>query len=187
MDRRGSCSVSRTRSRRATGRRCSRISATSRCAPRRATLLGGPRRPPTAGALPGQVMRCKMACLEPGVWLNDEVSFARSLNAPLPHDPRTLQVINIFFKILGRRERDAAAAGVGGVLNKCHFHNTQFYAKLAHSNKGYFYPNVKRWTREAPRRSASASHSARCPPAASSSRAGGHLLQGHGDRANARW
>ena len=69
------------------------------------------------------VDRAKMRCLHSGSWLNDEV-------------------INIYMKLLGaRNDRE------GSTLPDCHFHNTMFYAKLAESDKGYCYANVRRWTK----------------------------------------
>jgi len=69
------------------------------------------------------VTRRDMATLSPGQWLNDEV-------------------VNIYMKLL--EARDAADVS----LPRCHFFTSLFYPKLAESNKGYCYANVKRWTKK---------------------------------------
>jgi hypothetical protein len=68
------------------------------------------------------VLRAKIRCLRPGVWLNDEV-------------------VNFFMGLLQARA-DAAAGPL-----RCHFFSSQWYAKLTEACKFQF-ANVKRWTKK---------------------------------------
>ena len=71
------------------------------------------------------ISRRDMATLRPRQWLNDEV-------------------INYFFKLLEQRE----ASAVEATWPRCHFHQTNFYTKLAETPAGYKYSEVARWTRK---------------------------------------
>ena len=70
------------------------------------------------------ITRGDMATLRPGQWLNDEV-------------------LNFFFKLLQQREESK----MDPALPSCHFHQTNFYTKLAECRGGYKYDEVARWTR----------------------------------------
>lgn len=73
-----------------------------------------------------EVTRENMACMRPGIWLNDEA-------------------INFYLALLHEREfRDAAAAK--RAAPRVHFFSTFFYAKLFQEGGGYCYKNVARWT-----------------------------------------
>lgn len=67
--------------------------------------------------------RDKLECLTPTEWLNDEV-------------------INFYFNMCMER-----ASLSPGKYPDCHFMSTFFYSKLTNNNRTYFYPNVKRWTK----------------------------------------
>ena len=71
------------------------------------------------------VYRRDMRKLKPGEWLNDEV-------------------VNYYFKMLLARANDEGDPN----RPKCHVTNTQFYPKLAETDKGYCYANVRRWTKK---------------------------------------
>ena len=70
------------------------------------------------------VSRCKIRCLEPTEWLNDEV-------------------VNFFMGLLKAR---GDAATEADALPRCHFYNSNFYAKL-YEKCMYEYAKVKRWTK----------------------------------------
>ena len=64
--------------------------------------------------------------LNPSVWLNDEV-------------------VNFFMKLFEEREITAAAANMARKSNL--FMNSFFYSKLALSQGGFNYNNIKKWTK----------------------------------------
>ena len=92
-----------------------------------------------------RVTRSDAQCLRPGVWLN-----GNTINTYL----ELLKAHNYIHRQQNSGDSGDGGGGGGGeqggntsALPKCYFMNTDFYAKLSKSARGYDYSAVKRWTR----------------------------------------